>query len=150
MALQVNTRAMLLLLYQDPLLFSSPFQGTLFWYSTLKKHFYGCKWDDIMLWSSEEYQMVLPNVMCEWGGGVKIAYGVVESDAWGLLLLGPFPVYTNKEEMHICDCLLWSLFYLKGLPWQPKWGFFSPPKEHLEFEVRCFHSCATLAVPTRL
>lgn len=40
--------------------------------------------------------MVLPNVMCQWGGGAKITYGVVASD----VLLGPFTVYTNKEEMH--------------------------------------------------
>lgn len=154
MALQVNTRVMLLLLYQDPLLFSSPFQGTLFWYSTLKKHFYGGKWDDVVLWRCGEHQMVLLNVMCEWGGGVKITFGVVASDVWGLLLLGQFPVYTNKEEMHKCISLLLSVeFYptWKVFHDSPKsWGFFSPPKECLKFQVRCLLSCTTLAVPTRL
>lgn len=60
--------------------------------------------------------MVLPNVMCEWGGGVKTIYSVVVSDVSGVLLLGPFTVYKNKEEMHKCGYPLWFFFfsYLKG------------------------------------
>lgn len=96
--------------------------------------------------------MVLPNVTCEWRGGVKITYGVVASDVCGFLLLGPFPVYTNKEEMHKWGCLLWGFILPErsSMTAQSLGVFFSPPKEHLEFELRCFFPWTTLSVPTRL
>lgn len=120
---QVDTGVMLLLPCQDPLLFSSPFQGTSFWYTTLKKHFHSCKRGDIILWRHEEYQMVLQNVV--WMGWWCENHSVVVSVVWGLLLLGSFPVYKNKEEMHKCGHPL-IFCYLKCLLWQPKvLGFFS-------------------------
>lgn len=42
--------------------------------------------------------MILPNVMCEGDGSVKITYSAVVSDLQGLLLQGLFPIYKNKDE----------------------------------------------------
>lgn len=52
-----------------------------------------------MLSRCREDQMVLPNVMCEGDGSVRITYSAVVSDLRGLLLQGVFPIYKNKDEM---------------------------------------------------
>lgn len=51
-----------------------------------------------MLSRCREDQMILPNVMCEGDGSVKITYSAVVSDLQGLLLQGLFPIYKNKDE----------------------------------------------------